>query len=988
MSENSICYRCMRPYKKEYGLCPFCGYKNHDKRPEPLLLEPGTVLQNKYLIGEALGYGGFSVTYVGFDLTLQLKIAVKEYLPSEYATRIANQSMITVSQQSDDAAHYMVGIDKFMQEAQRIASLDDIDGIVKVFDAFMENNTAYIVMEYLEGETLSQKLEKEGKLEPQKAFTVLMPLLTSLSKVHEAGILHRDISPDNIFFTKEGTIKLIDFGASRKMPRGKSRSLSVFINPGYTPAEQYTTDGNQGTWTDVYSLAATIYKMITGVTPPDGLQRKSKDSIKPPSKLGVKISRNAENALLNAMNVRVKKRTKTVDEFRQQLYSTKEVKRTFDKGEREYLGGIPVWARITLAAAAVLALGVTIVAASGIMLPEPEPPAALPSLPDGKVYVPRFYSKTIEEAKAEAKKYGLTVEVNDSRLTDDIPVDKVYEQDPLPRTVVDKNATIRLVVSAGPKNLIELPRVHGMTLNDAKKLLETRGFTVEVGSAQESVYGENVVCRESLTDRTIAYVKGRKITLTPSAARQQDDKNKIRMPSFTGGDLSAAEQTAEKENVCLKIVYKTDQAKENQVIAQSIQQGESCSRWVTVTLTVSAGISRDGVVVPYVQAKPRQEAIKTLADKDLAYEIVSQEYNDDYALGSVISQSVESGTVVSKGTTVRLVISLGKKKAAAQSRTASDASASESKKESSQKKVQRSVQTTVQQPYIQTYPQQQTYDPETTQQTPDVSVPAQQESNVRASGSCGRGVTYTLYKDGRMEISGQGEMYEYPDFPDKDKIYSVTVYSGVSNIGAYAFENAGNLQRVTIYRGVTKIGSSAFSQCSRLTGVELPSTLSVIDSRAFWNAGLTGITIPDSVTQIGERTFENCASLQNVTLTANSGLKSIAKAAFGSCSSLQAIHLPDGLRVIPDELFKGCSALSEFSMSDRVTEIGAQAFAGCTALDEIFIPRTVTYIGSSAFYGWKNNQRIDPDNRSSPDNRWAKDWRTGSEAATIEWVAR
>ena len=243
MPEQCICYNCMKQYKTEYGMCPFCGSSNDSIVPEPLMLRPGTVLQQRYLIGKALGHGGFSVTYLGYDTNLQIRVAVKEYLPSEYATRVGNESMVTVSEQPGDADHYMQGIDKFIQEAQRMAGLDNIDGIVKVFDAFMENNTAYIVMEYLEGETIAQKLKKEGKLKPDKTFEMLIPLLDSLERVHQAGILHRDISPDNIIYTNEDTIKLIDFGAARKMPKEKSRSLSVFIKPGYTPVEQYTTDG-------------------------------------------------------------------------------------------------------------------------------------------------------------------------------------------------------------------------------------------------------------------------------------------------------------------------------------------------------------------------------------------------------------------------------------------------------------------------------------------------------------------------------------------------------------------------------------------------------------------------------------------------------------------------------------------------------------------------------------------------------------------------
>lgn len=146
---------------------------------------------------------------------------------------------------------------------------------MRVFDSFEENGTAYLVMEYLEGETLTALLEREGKLEPERAITLLEPVIRSLETVHATGIIHRDIAPDNIFLTKDGRVKLIDFGAARYATTSHSRSLTVIIKPGYSPEEQYRSRGEQGPWTDVYALAAVLYRTITGETPPDALERRA-----------------------------------------------------------------------------------------------------------------------------------------------------------------------------------------------------------------------------------------------------------------------------------------------------------------------------------------------------------------------------------------------------------------------------------------------------------------------------------------------------------------------------------------------------------------------------------------------------------------------------------------------------------------------------------------------------------------------------------------
>ena len=329
------CLGCMAEYENGLKMCPLCGYEAGKITDSPLHMLPGTILLDRYLVGKVIGYGGFGVTYIGWDSILQQRVAIKEYLPSEFATRSMGQADVTVFG-GNKAQQFADGMAKFIDEAKRLAQFQSEDGIVRVYDSFETNNTAYIIMEYLDGETLTTFLNREGKVPIEKAVEMVTPVIRSLETVHKAGIIHRDIAPDNIMIAKDGKVKLIDFGAARYATTSHSRSLTVIIKPGFSPEEQYRSRGDQGPHTDIYALGAVLYRMVTGETPPDALERraffenKKKDILVPPSK-SCKIPKNIENAILNAMNVRIEDRTSSAGAFLQQLTSEAPVQRVMGK---------------------------------------------------------------------------------------------------------------------------------------------------------------------------------------------------------------------------------------------------------------------------------------------------------------------------------------------------------------------------------------------------------------------------------------------------------------------------------------------------------------------------------------------------------------------------------------------------------------------------------------------------------------------------------
>ncbi len=316
---SSLCLKCMDANMLN-GYCPLCGFSLSSYQKPMHLLTPGTVLAGKYLVGTAIGEGGFGITYVALDLNLLMKVAIKEYFPSGFVTRDNATNVHSFS--GEKAEFFEAGKQKFLNEARTLAKFRTRQGVVSVMDFFMENSTAYIVMEYLTGMTLKEYVNKNGgKMNPNTLFEMLKPLMKTLSEIHNEGIIHRDISPDNIMVNAQGELKLLDFGAARDFANSGQQSLSVVLKHGFAPEEQYRTRGVQGPWTDIYALCATIYRCITGNTPDEANERMRKDTLIPPSGLGISIDTSKETALLKGLNVFQENRQQTVLELYNDIYT-------------------------------------------------------------------------------------------------------------------------------------------------------------------------------------------------------------------------------------------------------------------------------------------------------------------------------------------------------------------------------------------------------------------------------------------------------------------------------------------------------------------------------------------------------------------------------------------------------------------------------------------------------------------------------------------
>jgi len=323
---NRRCMNCMQEfaippgYENDNNVCPFCGFVENT-RPKILYhLFPGTVLANRYIVGTVLGAGGFGVTYKCWDSVLNVVVAIKEHYPAYFVQRVPGARDVIVYD-GNKRKEYMDSLERFLEEARNTALFQN-PNIVHVDNFFEENGTAYIVMEFLEGISLKEYLKQNGgKLSPENLDHITLPVISGLRAIHEKGFIHRDVSPDNIFLTNGGGVKLIDFGAARFSDGEKERTRSIILKPGYAPPEQYQTKSLQGPWTDIYALAATIYRAVTGVVPTESVNRfseefvKKKDLLQEPKELDPAIPDYLNNTIMKGMAIEPGLRFQNVDEF-------------------------------------------------------------------------------------------------------------------------------------------------------------------------------------------------------------------------------------------------------------------------------------------------------------------------------------------------------------------------------------------------------------------------------------------------------------------------------------------------------------------------------------------------------------------------------------------------------------------------------------------------------------------------------------------------
>ena len=310
------CSYCFEICMDGFDICPHCGCADGDGAQELYHLYPGTMLNGRYIVGHALGFGGFGITYKVWDTNLDTVMAIKEYYPS----RLANRTPRTKKVNTFSGTHlkaYNHGLMRFVDEARSMAKFSSHKNVINIFEYFEENNTAYIVMEFLDGITLSEFL-KSNRMDVESSVEVIGHICSALKDIHKLNIIHRDVSPDNIFLCASGVVKLIDFGAAR-FSSDEEQQRTIILKPGFAPPEQYEKVNIQGPWTDIYAVGATLYYMITGTKPEESTNRKIADNLPAPHEIDETIPEYIGNTVMQAMAIDRHMRFNSIHDFEKGL---------------------------------------------------------------------------------------------------------------------------------------------------------------------------------------------------------------------------------------------------------------------------------------------------------------------------------------------------------------------------------------------------------------------------------------------------------------------------------------------------------------------------------------------------------------------------------------------------------------------------------------------------------------------------------------------
>lgn len=477
----------------------------------PHHLAAGTLLNRRYLIGKAIGEGGFGITYIALDTNLDMKVAIKEFYPKGFANRDHSVTDNVTLYYTEETEFFNNAKERFLQEAKSIAKFSGESAVVDVRDYFTANNTAYIVMEYVEGVTLAEHLKRHGIFTADDIIDRMLPLMGVLQVMHAAQIIHRDISPDNIMIIPDGSFKLMDFGSARYYQGENKHTMSVLLKPGYAPIEQYSSNGRQGPWTDVYGLCAVIYKCLTGAAPVEAMLRCQQDTLQKPTELNPAIPRALEDVLIHGLSVYPENRIQDMPTLKACVLNAlsrgnpvdhKEVTRLQDTAYGDRFGRDESSEthrpkKSKSKAGVITAIVVFLLVAASVT-------AAI-------IWFPQIFSKnnsdivsTEAQATANAETQGITESADASVVQTEQLTEESYEQ-------ADK---------------VILPDVVGNKYTEAREMLTEMGIKTEVVYEESPTVAEGYIIRQSIDPgKTLA--SGKTLLLYVSSGKPKPQKAPI-----------------------------------------------------------------------------------------------------------------------------------------------------------------------------------------------------------------------------------------------------------------------------------------------------------------------------------------------------------------------------------------------------------------------------------------------------------------------------
>ena len=532
-----------------------------------------------------------------------------------------------------EGEYFQFGKEKFLDEAKRLSAFQNEDGIVHVYDCFSANETAYLVMEYLDGITLSEYLKKEaavspqGRIAPEEAISMLTPVMLSLQRVHDSGMIHRDIAPDNIMLLKDGGVRLIDFGAARHAVHDCGKSMTVIIKDGYSPEEQYNSHSVQGPAADVYALSATLYQMITGITPPGAiergeyLQKHKRDMLPPPSKFNKAVTKTQDTAILNGMALHTQDRTQSVAELYEELTAQTPVRRVQETIRKRSSFSWPLWAKIT---AGVLAAAI---AAGGVLLYLNRKPKTDTAAEDGSyVLSPNVVNMQVVNAVTAAEDASLHLVVEGSDYDAGVEQGRILTQNPDPGTKLAPASDLLATASLGKERPVGVMDDMSSMLKDAAEDYLTR-----MGLSDVQINWEYVASDDEMPGAIVSQSVTAGSTLTPSSnvtisVAQPSQTPVTPVPTTPSNGSSSSGSSGSVD------------------ISELVPSEDS---YVTV---------RDYVGQSFDTAKADLRTVSLYGVK------CELRYHPSIPSGSIIQQSPEGGEKILKGSGVYFVVSLGPQK--------------------------------------------------------------------------------------------------------------------------------------------------------------------------------------------------------------------------------------------------------------------------------------------------------------------------------------
>lgn len=562
-----LCFNCMQQIQDEkVHICPYCGESLAISDSSPQYLPPGTVLQGKFIVGKPLGAGGFGNTYIGWSQILLRRVAIKEYYPEQITSRMPDGVTVSVTE-GTLRQRFRNGLQQFLEEARSVANLQDVRGVVEIYNFFEANGTGYIVMEYLEGMDVRTILKKSGdKQDYEWCRKVILTVLHTLREIHKRGVLHRDIAPDNVFVTNEGVVKLIDFGAAKHASELANLKQDIVLKVGYAPIEQYSRTAPQGPYTDLYAVAALFYRMLTGMKPIPANERAVQDSLIVPSEMGITLPEQAELAIMVCLNIRPEFRLQSAEEFMEALDGTSFV----PVYEREWilppeaishsskfgkLASLPTGIKVVICFLVLCLIGGGAVGIASLTRRE----KVIQSSSDvaGQIFVGNCIGRQWEDAVRLLQNQGFTAIAEPVyEYNPNVEEEQVTRQNIAPGEPAHTGEEIVLTVSGG-ESRFTMPDCRGMTSAEVSDYFEQRGTAAEIKEAYSDELKKGELISQSIATGTVYTVMNSPALVFEYSLGAKSDYEK-KMPDLEGLSVKQAGKKLKDKGITVKVTVRTE----------------------------------------------------------------------------------------------------------------------------------------------------------------------------------------------------------------------------------------------------------------------------------------------------------------------------------------------------------------------------------------------------------------------------------------------